>query len=89
MTATWTPGELRQIDGAPRRYEPGDQHAEPLVSVPARSVTGWPGQVVSAAPAMAGQGRHNHEVKIAQDTAGPGDLAGPGDAAGPGVAVST
>jgi cold shock protein len=36
--------------------------------VPARSVTGWPNQVASAAPAMAGHGMHNQEVKMAQGT---------------------
>ena len=35
---------------------------------PARSVTGWPDHVVSAAPAMAGRGMHNQEVKMAQGT---------------------
>ena len=35
---------------------------------PARSVTGWPDQVVSAAPAMAGRGMHNQQVKMAQGT---------------------
>jgi cold shock protein len=35
---------------------------------PARSVTGWPNQVASAAPAMAGRGMHNQEVKMAQGT---------------------
>jgi CspA family cold shock protein len=40
----------------------------PPVSIPARSVTGWPSQVASAAPAMAGHGMHNQEVKMAQGT---------------------
>jgi len=35
---------------------------------PMRSVTGWPNQVASAAPAMAGRGMHNQEVKMAQGT---------------------
>jgi CspA family cold shock protein len=34
----------------------------------ARFVTGWPDQVASAAPAMAGRGMHNQEVKMAQGT---------------------
>jgi cold shock protein len=33
-----------------------------------RIVTGWPDQVASAAPAMAGRGMHNQEVKMAQGT---------------------
>ena len=31
-------------------------------------MTGWPSQVASAAPAMAGRGMHNQEVKMAQGT---------------------
>jgi cold shock protein len=40
----------------------------PPVSISRASVTGWPGQVASAAPAMAGRGMHNQEVKMAQGT---------------------
>jgi cold shock protein len=38
------------------------------VSTPVCSVTGWPDQVASAAPVMAGRGMHNQEVKMAQGT---------------------
>ena len=52
--------------------EPGNSRSRavsvPPVSIPARSVTGWPNQVASAAPTMAGHGMHNQEVKMAQGT---------------------
>jgi hypothetical protein len=44
------------------------QPASHTVPAPARSVTGWPRQVASAAPALAGRRRHDQQVKLAQGT---------------------
>jgi cold shock protein len=64
------PGCSRQwysLAGPGRFAQPGGKGCR-WFRFSARSVTGWPDQAAGAAPAMAGRGMHNQEVKMAQGT---------------------